>query len=153
MEQVSTLPLEGACAERDESALVLAAQAEPAAFGALYHRYVTRVYRYLRVRTASEDDAADLTQQVFLQALDALPAYRARGVPFAAWLFRIARNAVTDYHRRRRTTVAWDRLPEALRRIDAGDPETAVLRREALARLRFLLVQLDAEKRELLALR
>ncbi len=52
----------------DDTALVEAARHDPAAFGLLYHRYFDRVYAYLRARTAGEDDAADLTQQVFLQS-------------------------------------------------------------------------------------
>ncbi len=136
----------------DEAALITAARGAPAAFGILHQRYHARVYRYLRARTESPEDAADLTQQVFLQAFDALPRYRERGLPFAAWLFRIARNAATDFHRRRRQTVAWDHLPEALHPAAQG-PEGTVLRREALARLRDLLATLPADKRELLALR
>src|SRR5438128_9340275 len=98
----------------DEAALVRAAQEDPAAFAHLYHHYRHRVYAYLRVRLAGEEDAADLTQQVFLQALDALPRYHQKTAPFGAWLFRIARNAATDFQRRRRNTVAWDGVPEQM---------------------------------------
>lgn len=77
-------------------------QAQPAAFAMLYHRYFERIHAYLRSRTGDAEDAADLTQQVFLQALDALPRYRHGRVPFAAWLFRIAHNVAIDHHRRRR---------------------------------------------------
>ncbi len=76
--------------QHDDQALVRAAQADVAQFNALYHLYVERVHRYMLARTHNAEDAADLTQQVFLQALDALPRYRDRGVPFAAWVFRIA---------------------------------------------------------------
>jgi RNA polymerase sigma-70 factor, ECF subfamily len=137
----------------DESALVAAAQANPAAFDALYRRYLARVYRCLRAQVGSDEDAADLTQQVFLRALDALPRYRPRGVPFAAWLFRIARHAATDAYRRKRSTIAWDTLPETLQPAGEHDPEAQVLRLEALARLGELLSGLDPAKRELLALR
>ena len=89
----------------DEVALVRAAREEPSAFGTLYDRYLGRIYAYLRARSSNDEEAADLTQQVFLQALDALPRYREGRVPFAAWLFRIARNAAIDSHRRRRTSV------------------------------------------------
>lgn len=140
-------------AERDEAALIRLAQAQPAAFGALYQRYVAGVYRYLRARTGTAEDAADLTQQVFLQALEALPTYRERGLPFGAWLFRIARNAATNFARRQRRGVSWDRLPESLQPHTRHDPETYVLQGEALAQLHRLLETLDPEKRELLALR
>lgn len=144
---------EGDTAESDEAALVVAARTDPAAFSALYQHYLTRVYRYVRAHTASDEDAADATQQVFLQALDALPAYRPRGVPFAAWLFRIARHVAIDAHRRRRDTVDLDAVPEALQPVGQPDPETLMLRQEALTQLSTLLAQLDLPKRELLALR
>jgi RNA polymerase sigma-70 factor (ECF subfamily) len=141
--------------EMDERALVAAAQADPRAFAALYSRFAVRVYRYTRAHATSDDEAADLTQQVFLHALDALPAYRERGAPFSAWLFQIARRTAIDAARRRqrRPVVAWEELPEALHPVADGDPEAAVLREESLARLRELVSKLDAEKRELLALR
>src|SRR5262249_32548584 len=115
---MTSIPLSAAAdssrAVSDESALIAAAQRDPTAFDALYQLYVTRVYRYLRAHTSSDDDAADLTQQVFLRALDALPTYRSRGAPFGAWLFRIAHHAVVDTHRQRRVTIAWDALSERL---------------------------------------
>jgi len=137
----------------DEVALITAAQTDPMAFGALYRRYLPRVYRYLRAHAPSPEDAADLTQQVFLQALDALPSYQPRGVPFAVWLFRIARHAAIDAARRRHPALDWDSLPEALHPADEQGPEAVVLRREALTRLCALLQALDPAKRELLALR
>lgn len=137
----------------DEAALIRAAQADPTAFAALYERYLPRVYRYARARSAGVDDAEDLTQAVFLRALAALPAYRPRGVPFAAWLFRIARNAVTDSHRRRRDSVTWDGLPEAFQRSEEGDPAAFALRSEQIDALHKLLRNLPPETRELLALR
>ena len=126
---------------------------DPANRAFVYQRYLARVYAYVRTRAGTAEDAADLTQQVFLKALDALPAYRQRGLPFAAWLFRIARNTAADHRRQRRTTIAWDLLPESVQSSDEAGPETALLRREALARLETALARLDPAKRELLALR
>ncbi|HLZ22860.1 MAG TPA: sigma-70 family RNA polymerase sigma factor [Ktedonobacterales bacterium] len=140
--------------EQDERALVAAAQADPQAFAALYARFAARVYRYIRAHVPTDDEAADLSQQVFLRALDALPAYHERGAPFAAWLFQIARRVVIDAARRRRPTIAWEALPAHLHpEAEGSNPETAVLRDETLTRLRVLVAKLDAEKRELLALR
>src|SRR2546430_4969956 len=113
-----------------EAALVRAAQEDLTAFAPLYERYRDRIYAYLRTRTRSAEDAADLTQQVFLQALDALPRYRPQRVPFAAWLVRIARNAAANYHRRHRHTIAWDFVPEALQPVIEDDLEAQVLRSE-----------------------
>ena len=137
----------------DEATLVEAARSDPAAFGRLYHCYLDRVYRYLRVRSPTAEDAADLTQQVFLQAFKGLAAYRGERVPFAAWLFRIAHHLAIDAARRRRETVPWDGLPEALHPAAAADLEADILRQEAVAHLRTCLARIAPEKRELLALR
>jgi len=137
----------------DEAALVRAAQRERSQFAALYDRYIDRIYAYTRSRTSSDDDAADLTRQVFVRTLDALPRYRSEGVPFAAWLFRIARNATVDYRRRQRTAVAWDSVPEAQHPHDDLDPEDSILHLDDIERLRLLLRELEPETRELLALR
>ena len=137
----------------DEVALVHAARGDPAAFAALYHRYRDRVYWYVRTRTASEEDAADLTQHIFVQALDALGQYRPQRGSFAAWLFGIARHALTNFHRRQRPTVAWDLLPGAQQPVAPSDPVAELLRREDIDRLRSLFMALDADKRELLVLR
>jgi RNA polymerase sigma-70 factor (ECF subfamily) len=139
--------------EWDELALVGAARDDPAAFGVLYELHVDRIYAYLRTRTGTPEDAADLTQQVFLRALRALPRYRDRKLPFAAWLFRIARNSAINFHRDRRASVTWDLLPEALQPSSEGDLSARLVRGEDLNRLRVLLSILPADTRELLALR
>src|SRR5262245_47822728 len=82
----------------DELALVRRAQTNAQAFGALYDRYVQRVYRYCLYRTNHLHEAEDLTAQIFLAALESLPRYRQDG-HFAAWLFSIARNKVAEHHR------------------------------------------------------
>ena len=154
MQTISALPLAGECATvSEEASQVQAAQQDPAAFAPLYRRYQDRVYMYMRTRTGSDEDAADLTQQVFLRALDSLSQYRPRRGSFAAWLFRIARNAAIDWHRRQRKTVTWDVLPEALQPVADHDLEAGMLRREAAARLRTLFAELDADKQEILVLR
>jgi RNA polymerase sigma-70 factor, ECF subfamily len=140
-----------------QAAAIPAAQApgsRPApSFGDRYACYLPQVYRYLCVRCGNADEAADLAQQVFVQALTARHPYREGSVPFAAWLFRIARNLAIDAQRRRRPQVAWELVPDAMQPRAPDDPEQAVLRQEAAIRLRSLLLQLDPAKRELLALR
>lgn len=140
----------------DETALIRAAQRDLAAFGPLYVRYLDRIYTYLRTRTGSAraEDAADLTQQVFLRALDALPRYRVRnGNSVAAWLFRIARNAATDWQRREGRTVPWEAVPEEQH---PPAPETAdgeVVHQDEIAQVHRLLATLDDGTREALVLR
>ena len=141
--------------QEDDATLVRAAQVDPAAFAHIYARYRHRVYAYVRGRLPSEEDAADVTQYVFLRALDALPRYRSRTAPLSAWLFRIARNAVTDVQRRQHPASAWEGMAG---RIEAQadqnqDVEAQVLQREAVARLHALLRALDPDTRDLLMLR
>jgi RNA polymerase sigma-70 factor (ECF subfamily) len=80
--------------------LIEAAQADPACFVEVYDRYVDRVYAYVSRRAGSRTVAEDITSEVFQQALANLPHFEWRGVPFAAWLYRMAANALADYWRR-----------------------------------------------------
>lgn len=84
----------------DDSELLGKAQAGDAqAFGDLYERYAPSIYRYLLAHLQHQLDAEDLTGEVFLKAWQALPRYDQRGVPFLAFLFRIARNTLFDHYR------------------------------------------------------
>lgn len=140
-------------AAEDDIALVLAAQSDPVAFGKLYQMYRDRVYWYLLARSGNVEDAADLTQHVFLRAMDALAQYRPEKGPFVAWLFGIARNAATNFRQRSLQTVAWD-LPVGERSAETEQSlEEIILRRESLDQLRRLCAALDPVKQELLALR
>lgn len=139
--------------EREEAALVQAARIDSSAFGELCMHYANQLYSYLRARTNSDDDAADLSQQVLIKAFVAFPRFEEHGIPFAAWLFRIARNTATDAHRRHRTTVSWDLLPEALEPAGAEDPETDFLRREEHERVRAVLLGIQPAHRDLILLR
>lgn len=135
-----------------DEALVAAAREQPADFGLLYERYRQAVYRYLMLRVGTREDAADLTQLVFLRAFRSLAAFKAKRAPFSAWLFRIARNAATDSLRRKRPTIYWSGLTEALTAGIEG-PEHAAEQRERLDLLRREFERLSQDKRELLILR
>lgn len=80
----------------EERLLVEAAQRDPAKFGALYELHFERVYGFIAGRVHDRATAEDLTSEVFYKALANLPGYEWRGVPFAAWLLRIAANAIVD---------------------------------------------------------
>jgi RNA polymerase sigma-70 factor (ECF subfamily) len=80
----------------DDRPLVEAAQADPARFVELYERYVSRVYAFVSRRTPDRAAAEDITSEVFEHALAHLGRFEWRGVPFSAWLFRIASNAIAD---------------------------------------------------------
>ena len=138
---------------REDAELVAAALQYSDEFGLLYERYLPRVYRYLLSRCGSRDEAADLTQIAFTRAYDSLRRYQPGRAPFAAWLFRIARNAAADAHRKRRATISWDGLPEALTAANCAQPDAIAEKRERMTRLRTLLERIEPAKRELLALR
>jgi RNA polymerase sigma-70 factor (ECF subfamily) len=135
--------------ERDEE-LALAARFDPAAFGLLYARHRLAVFRYLRTRTSSEDQAAELTAITFERALTAMPRYRPSGGGFLAWLLRIARNAAIDAGRRA-SAVPLD--------VDLADerasnaPEHAVLANETRATLAAAINRLPEVQREAIVLR
>jgi RNA polymerase sigma-70 factor, ECF subfamily len=87
--------------EAEERLLIEAAQRDPAYFAELYERNFHTVYAYVARRTASREEAEDLTSDVFQQALANLKRFEWRGAPFAAWLVRIAANAIADRWRLR----------------------------------------------------
>ncbi len=82
--------------EADERLLVEEAQRDAGRFGALYERHFDRVYAFIVSRVHDRDVAEDLTSEVFHNALANLPKFEWRGVPFSAWLMRIAWNAMAD---------------------------------------------------------
>ncbi len=86
--------------EADERLLVEAAQRDPSRFAELYERNFERVHAYVARRVPSRQEAEDLTSDVFHQALENLGSFEWRGAPFAAWLYRIAANAIADRWRR-----------------------------------------------------
>ena len=83
----------------DEEALTQASQGDREAFGILYDRYIVRIYNYIYYRTGNQHDAEDLTSKVFSRAMKHITNYQNRGVPFSAWLYRIAHNLVANWHR------------------------------------------------------
>jgi RNA polymerase sigma-70 factor (ECF subfamily) len=107
--------------ESDDRLLVESAQRDPERFADLYATHFDRVYAYIARRVPARSDAQDLTAEVFHQALANLGRYEWRGVPFAAWLYRIAANAVTDHHHRSKqhdTLPAADTLHEPPRQTE-----------------------------------
>lgn len=85
-----------------ERSLIAAARSDPSRFAELYENYFERVYVYVLRRTASRQEAEDVTSDVFHQALANIGKFEWRGAPFSAWLLRIAANATADRWRRQR---------------------------------------------------
>lgn len=136
--------------EEDDALMAEAARSDAHAFGRLYERYYTRVYRYVYHRVGNVSDAEDISAIVFMKALEGLPSYKPRRGSFAPWLFRITRNAVVDHYRRDRKQGTLDGLDHAAR---DGDPVLHALGSESARELHALIQSLSPEQQEVILLR
>jgi RNA polymerase sigma-70 factor, ECF subfamily len=142
---------DGAAADADADAdLVAAARRDPAAFAALYRRYVDRVYRYCHHRLGNREAAEDATSRVFVRAFEAFPRYRDGS--FRAWLFTIAHHTIAN-DLRRGTRI--DRPIDAAAEVidPAPGPEDVAVAADARTTIQALLAMLSDEERRLLELR
>jgi RNA polymerase sigma-70 factor, ECF subfamily len=131
--------------EADEKLLVESAQRDPRRFAELYAMHFDRIYAFIARRVPGRADVQDLTSEVFHQALASLGRYKWRGVPFAAWLYRIAANAVVDHHHR----VARARTPS-----DAtGVPEEGRHETERRASVYRAVRELPTDQRRVIEMR
>lgn len=136
-----------------ESQLVERAKSDPEAFGEIYERYVDRIYNYIYFRVGDQHEAEDLTARTFYRALDHIDRYVDRGVPFSAWLYRIAHNLVANWHRdrSRRKLISLDGL---LRLSAPGEsPERVVEEQTERESLRAAIRRLPADRQQLLILK
>ncbi len=121
------------------------------AFGSLYDMFAPRLYRYLRFRTREPSDAEDLVQRVFVKVVEALPRYEQRGAPFAAWLFRLAHNAVIDFARTGREHASLDSVAD--RPADAPGPAEVAAHASDLAALDAAIRALTPDQQQVIACR
>jgi RNA polymerase sigma-70 factor (ECF subfamily) len=84
---------------KKELLLIEKAKQNPEAFGVLYEKYFSELFKFVFKRVGEEELTSDITSQVFLKALVNLPKYEYRGLPFSAWLYRIATNQVNEFFR------------------------------------------------------
>ena len=137
----------------DEEALVeKAKQGDSQALSAIYEAYFDRIYRYIFLRMRNESEAEDLTQQVFMKMLKSISGFKSKGVPFSAWLYRIAHNQVVDFHRQqnRKSTVDIEGLPLP---STAEDPQQTIELEVDIDELKKAISKLTAAQQEVLALR
>jgi len=126
---------------------------EAEAVGLLYEAHQPAIFRYVWIRLRERQAAEDLTGEVFLRMLEALPRYRSSATPFRAWLYRIARNLIIDWSRRAHQGQL-AALEEAPANSDpASDPEHKVEAQLSLEALRGALAQLEISQREVVTLR
>ena len=135
----------------DEEKLIRGAQrGDREAFARLYEVNVERIYHYLLGRMAQPADAEDVTAEVFIRAMEALPEYKIKGVPFIAWLFRIAHNQAVNYMKkqtRRREAPLVDTVPAA------DDPAAAAVMQLAYNEVSGAMKGLTDLQRRVLSLR
>ena len=136
-----------------EQALIERAKHDADAFGALYERYVDRIYNYIYYRTNDVHEAEDLTARVFYRALGRIEDYDQRGAPFAAWLYRIAHNLVANWYRDRGRRK-YVRLDDLVTLAEKGlGPHHQAEQNEEAQQLLKTMARLPAERQQLLILK
>ncbi len=137
----------------NEDQLIELAKTDPEAFGQLYELYVDKIYNYIYYRLGNQHEAEDLTAKVFYRALNHIVHYNNKGVPFAAWLYRIAHNLVVNWRRdnQRRQMVALEHLDLSGDRHE--NPHHAVEQSNEREILLAAIQRLPRERQELLMLK
>lgn len=137
----------------EEDVLINASMGNRDAFGQLYERYVERIFNYVYYRTGNVHDAEDLTARVFQRAMKHIVNYTDRGVPFSAWLYRIAHNLVANWHRdrSRKQEIPLDDLPVLPTKGD--HPERNLVRSQEQEALLKMIRTLPGERQNLLILK
>ena len=123
------------------------------AFGELYERYAPRVFRYLYSHLDNRLDAEDLTEEIFLRVWKTLGNYQQQGVPFLAFLFRVARNALIDHYRRSAKSEQEASIEDLHLRDHEPEPVDVVTNTLEHQQLRHVMQQLREDYRTVLALR
>ena len=137
----------------EDETITHAAQGDTEAFTLLYERYVNRIYNYIYYRTGNPHEAEDLTSRVFYRALHHINTYSNRGVPFSAWLYRIAHNLVANWHRdnsRRKEVPLEDYIQLPQKTLQ---PEASVVDNQELENLLRTIRRLPADRQQLLILK
>mgnify|MGYP001158974950 FL=1 len=137
----------------DEKAVVDAAQqGDQVALSALYNHYFPRVYRYVATRLSSTEDAEDVTTEIFLRIIENLRTFSWRGLPFGAWVFRIARNEVVSHVRRQKVRTTTAQLTESIQ-DPTPDHVDAIVTAFTVATVREAAEKLPEAQRQVIALR
>lgn len=138
--------------DEDKDLAIRAAGGDVSAFGLLYDRHVDAIYRYVYYRVRDDAEAEDLTSDVFMRALKAMPRYEPRQA-FLAWLYRIARNAVIDRARRGNRQVSFEDALEHPAADQIVEPDIELLSRSDSDTLRKALAKLTPLQQEVVVLR
>ena len=132
----------------EERQQILAAQRDRADFAPLYERYVEQIYAYAFTLTRNPEQAEDVTAATFAKAIEELPRFEWRGVPYSAWLYRVAGNLVARERRR----PGWIEL-EPHMMPGATDPADMAEERDRASAVRAAVATLPADQRQAVQLR
>jgi len=129
-----------------------ARQGDHQAFAQLYENHFDKIFRYIVLKIGNQTEAEDMTQQVFIKAYESIGSYQWQGVPFTAWLFRIAHNQMVDYVRKqsKKPTIPLD---ESLPIADDSDLEHDVETKIEMEKVVLATKQLTKAQREVISLR
>ena len=139
--------------EEDETEIIERAKLDPQAFGILYERHVDRIYSYIYYRTGNQQDAEDLTARTFHRALNHIRQYKVQGIPFSAWLYRIAHNLVANWYRDRQRRREFSLETQAVAKRAPANPERQIESDEEREALLGAIGRLPSDRQQLLLLK
>ena len=126
-------------------------QGDAASFAGVYERFFDPIYRYILFRVSNQSEAEDLTEEVFVKALQSINSFRQKGHPFSSWIFRIAHNLVVDQYRKK-SRERWVPLDEAME-TPSLDLEQHLELKLSLEQVKTAMRNLTKAQREVISLR
>jgi RNA polymerase sigma-70 factor (ECF subfamily) len=135
----------------DADLIAQAKRGENEAFGQLYERYVDQIFRYVRTRVADDQDAEDLTENIFVRSYESIEAYEERGWAYSAFLYQVARNLLVDHYRQANP----EQPLETSEPLEASGPdlEQRLTDQEEVLRIKEAMTKLPDDYQEIIRLR
>ena len=135
-----------------EQQVIRDARSNPDAFRELYRHYFPRIYAYVAYRVGRIGETEDLVADIFVKVVESLGTFEYRGAgSFAAWIFRIAYNHVSQFHRGRNDMLSIDDVSDII--SDDLSPDQTIIRKEQFIHLRELLQTLSPRRQEIIRLK
>lgn len=134
----------------DKNLIDRAIGGEAEAFGQLYDKYQSGIYRFIYLKVGRREEAEDLTHQVFLKSWRNISNYSFKGFPFSSWLYSIARNQVIDFYRLKKEVVELDSIAELK---TENDSQIYFDKKNDLARVKNAILELNDEQQNVIILR
>lgn len=138
--------------EDEKKHIKQAQQGNKEAFGLLYDHYIAKIYRYVLFKVSKQEEAEDLTHEVFLSAWQNIQGYKYQGLPFSSWLYQIARNAVIDFYRTSKKTVQIEMVNEEFIKTYLPTPKLLDIEFE-FQKIKKYIAKLKPEHQDVLIMR